>query len=79
MENEDLEVREVPLEIQETTTEEIVEENVEDTEVVENTEVTTEKESEATIEEVVEEENIEQDSSLIESYNLWLWLQKNKK
>ena len=55
MENEDLEVREVPLEIQETATEE----TVEDTEVVEDAEVTTEIESEAT----TEEENIEQDSS----------------
>ena len=71
LENEDLEVREVPLEIQETATEE----TVEDTEVVEDAEVTTEIESEAT----TEEENIEQDSSLIENYSLWLWLQKNKK
>ena len=71
LENEDLEVREVPLEIQETATEE----TVEDTEVVEDAEVTTEIESAAT----TEEENIEQDSSLIENYSLWLWLQKNKK
>lgn len=63
----------------EETTEETVEENVEDTEVVEDAEVTTEIESETTTKEVVEEENIEQDSSLIENYSLWLWLQKNKK
>ncbi len=65
LEDEDLEVREIPLEIQETTEEEIVEENVEDTEV--------------TTEDEVEEEIVEQNLDLIENYSLWLWLQKNKK
>ncbi|MBS5985269.1 HK97 family phage prohead protease [Clostridium sp.] len=65
LEDEDLEVREIPLEIQETTEEEIVEENVEDTEV--------------TTEDEVEEEIVEQNLGLIENYSLWLWLQKNKK
>lgn len=77
LENEDLEVREIPLEIQETTEEEIVEENVEEAEVVEDTEVTTEDEVEEKIE--AQEEIVEQNLDLIENYSLWLWVQKNKK
>lgn len=77
LENEDLEVREIPLEIQETTEEEIVEENVEEAEVVEDTEVTTEAEVEEKIE--AQEEIVEQNLDLIENYSLWLWVQKNKK
>lgn len=77
LENEDLEVREIPLEIQETTEEEIVEENVEEAEVVEDTEVTTEDEVEEKIE--AQEEIVEQSLDLIENYSLWLWVQKNKK
>lgn len=77
LENEDLEVREIPLEIQEITEEEIVEENVEEAEIVEDTEVTTEDEVEENIE--PQEEIIEQNLDLIENYSLWLWLQKNKK
>ena len=73
LEDEDLEVREIPLELQETTKEEIVEEN----EVVEDSEVTTENEVEEKIE--AKEEIVEQNLDLIENYNLWLWLQKNKK
>lgn len=77
LENEDLEVREIPLEIQETTEEEIVEENVEEAEVVEDTEVTTEDEVEEKIE--AQEEIVEQNLDFIENYSLWLWVQKNKK
>lgn len=77
LENEDLEVREIPLEIQETTEEEIVEENVEEAEEVEDTEVTTEDEVEEKIE--AQEEIVEQNLDLIENYSLWLWVQKNKK
>jgi uncharacterized protein len=77
LENEDLEVREIPLEIQETTEEEIVEENVEEAEVAEDTEVTTEDEVEEKIE--AQEEIVEQNLDLIENYSLWLWVQKNKK
>lgn len=77
LENEDLEVREIPLEIQETTEEEIVEENVEEAEEVEDTEVTTEDEVEEKIE--AQEEIVEQNLYLIENYSLWLWVQKNKK
>ncbi|WP_288325897.1 HK97 family phage prohead protease [uncultured Clostridium sp.] len=77
LENEDLEVREIPLEIQETTKEEIVEENVEEAEVAEDTEVTTEDEVEENIE--AQEEIVEQNLDLIENYSLWLWVQKNKK
>ncbi|MBM6820871.1 HK97 family phage prohead protease [Clostridium saudiense] len=77
LENEDLEVREIPLEIQETTKEEIVEENVEEAEVAEDTEVTTEDEVEEKIE--AQEEIVEQNLDLIENYSLWLWVQKNKK
>lgn len=77
LENEDLEVREIPLEIQETTEEEIVEENVEEAEVAEDTEVTTEDEVEENIE--AQEEIVEQKLDLIENYSLWLWVQKNKK
>lgn len=77
LENEDLEVREIPLEIQETTEEEIVEENVEEAEVVEDTEVTTKDEVEEKIE--AQEEIVEQNLDLIENYSLWLWVQKNKK
>lgn len=77
LENEDLEVREIPLEIQKTTEDEIVEENVEEAEVVEDTEVTTEDEVEEKIE--AQEEIIEQNLDLIENYSLWLWAQKNKK
>ena len=77
LENEDLEVREIPLEIQETTEEEIVEENVEEAEVAEDTEVTTEDEVEEKIE--AQEEIVEQSLDLIENYSLWLWVQKNKK
>lgn len=77
LENEDLEVREIPLEIQETTEEEIVEENVEEAEVAEDTEVTTEDEVEENIE--AQEEIVEQNLDLIENYSLWLWVQKNKK
>lgn len=77
LENEDLEVREIPLEIQETTEEEIVEENVEEAEVVEDTEVTTEDEVEEKSE--TQEEIVEQSLDLIENYSLWLWVQKNKK
>lgn len=78
LEDEDLEVREIPLEIQETTEEEIVEETAEEAEIVEDTEVTTEDEVE---EEKIEaqEEIVEQNLDLVETYNLWLWLQKNKK
>lgn len=65
LENEDLEVREIPLEIQETTEEEMVEENVEEAEVEEKIEV--------------QEEIVEQNLDLIENYSLWLWVQKNKK
>lgn len=74
LEDEDLEVREIPLEIQETTEEE----NVEESEIVEDIEVTTEDEVE---EEKIEaqEEIVEQTLDLIENYSLWLWLQKNKK
>lgn len=74
LENEDLEVREIPLEIQETTEDEIVEENVEEAEVVEDTEVTTEDEVEEKIE--AQEEIVEQNLDLIENYSLWLWVQK---
>lgn len=77
LEDEDLEVREIPLELQETTKEEIVEENEEEAEVVEDSEVTTENEVEEKIE--AKEEIVEQNLDLIENYNLWLWLQKNKK
>ena len=77
LENEDLEVREIPLEIQETTEDEIVEENVEEAEVVEDTEVTTKDEVEEKIE--AQEEIVEQNLDLIENYSLWLWVQKNKK
>lgn len=77
LENEDLEVREIPLEIQETTEEEIVEENVEEAEVAEDTEVTTEDEVEEKIE--AQEKIVEQNLDLIENYSLWLWVQKNKK
>lgn len=77
LENEDLEVREIPLEIQETTEDDIVEENVEEAEVAEDTEVTTEDEVEEKIE--AQEEIVEQNLDLIENYSLWLWLQKNKK
>lgn len=77
LENEDLEVREIPLEIQETTKEEIVEKNVEEAEVAEDTEVTTEDEVEENIE--AQEEIVEQNLDLIENYSLWLWVQKNKK
>lgn len=71
LENEDLEVREIPLEIQETTEEEIVEENAEEAEV------TTEDEVEEKIE--AQEKIVEQNLDLIENYSLWLWVQKNKK
>lgn len=77
LENEDLEVREIPLEIQETTKEEIVEKNVEEAEVAEDTEVTTEDEVEEKIE--AQEKIVEQNLDLIENYSLWLWVQKNKK
>lgn len=78
LEDEDLEVREIPLEIQETTEEEIVEETAEEAEIVEDTEVTTEDEvEEEKIE--VQEKIVEQNLDLIENYSLWLWLQKNKK
>lgn len=77
LENEDLEIREMPLEIQENTEEETVEENVEEAEIAEDTEVTTEDEVEENIE--PQEEIIEQNLDLIENYSLWLWLQKNKK
>lgn len=65
LENEDLEVREIPLKIQETTEEEMVEENVEEAEVEEKIEV--------------QEKIVEQNLDLIENYSLWLWVQKNKK
>ncbi|MDB1970753.1 HK97 family phage prohead protease [Clostridium tertium] len=77
LENEDLEIREMPLEIQENTEEETVEENVEEAEIAEDTEVTTEDAVEENIE--PQEEIIEQNLDLIENYSLWLWLQKNKK
>lgn len=65
-------------EIQETTEEEIVEENVEEAEIVEDAEVTTENEVE---EDKIEaqEEIVEQNLELIENHKLWLWLQRNKK
>ena len=77
LENEDLEIREMPLEIQENTEEETVEGNVEEAEIAEDTEVTTEDEVEENIE--PQEEIIEQNLDLIENYSLWLWLQNNKK
>lgn len=76
LENEDLEIREIPLEIQEDI-EEIVEENVEEAQIAEDIEVETEDEVEKKIE--AQEEIIEQNLDLIENYSLWLWLQKNKK
>ena len=58
--------------------EEIVEKNVEEAEVAEDTEATIEEEVE---EEKIEaqEEIVEQNLDLIENHKLWLWLQKNKK
>lgn len=78
LEDEYLEIREISLEIQETTEEEIVEKNVEEAEVAEDTEATIEEEVE---EEKIEaqEEIVEQNLDLIENHKLWLWLQKNKK